>query len=75
MEWFRRRELVFDVRDCEPVDGPVVVLLHGFPQLNTVWDAVVPRLTARGYRCLAPNQRATRPGPGRAVAETIECLS
>jgi pimeloyl-ACP methyl ester carboxylesterase len=61
MEWFRRRELVFDVRDCGPVDGPVVVLLHGFPQLNTVWDAVVPRLTARGYRCLAPNQRGYSP--------------
>ena len=39
-----------------------MVLLHGFPQLNTVWDAVVPRLTARGYRCLAPNQRGYSPG-------------
>ena len=62
MESFRRGELVFDVRDCGPADGPVVVLLHGFPQLNTVWAAVVPRLTARGYRCLAPNQRGYSPG-------------
>lgn len=57
MEQFRRGELVFDVRDSGPADGPVVVLLHGAPQSNSCWDAVVPRLTTRGYRCLAPNQR------------------
>jgi pimeloyl-ACP methyl ester carboxylesterase len=57
MEQFRRGELVFDVVDAGPADGPVVVLLHGFPQLNTSWNAVISRLTAHGYRCLAPNQR------------------
>lgn len=62
MERFRRGELVFDVSDSGPADGPIVVLLHGFPQLNTVWDAIVPRLTAQGYRCLAPNQRGYSPG-------------
>jgi pimeloyl-ACP methyl ester carboxylesterase len=67
MKRFRRGELVFDVRDSGPADGPVVVMLHGFPQRNTVWDAVIPRLTAKGYRCLAPNQRGYSPGarPGR----------
>ena len=67
MDRFRRGELVFDVRDSGPADGPVVVMLQGFPQWNTVWDAVIPRLTARGYRCLAPNQRGYSPGarPGR----------
>ena len=45
MESFRRAELIFDVRDCGPANGPVVVLLHGFPQRNTVWDAVAPRLS------------------------------
>jgi pimeloyl-ACP methyl ester carboxylesterase len=39
-----------------------VVLLHGFPQPNTSWDAVITRLTAHGYRCLAPNQRGYSPG-------------
>jgi pimeloyl-ACP methyl ester carboxylesterase len=57
MEQFRRGELVFDVIDAGRADGPVVVLLHGFPQLNTSWNAVIPQLTAQGYRCLAPNQR------------------
>ena len=57
MENYRRGNLVFDVIDEGPVDGPVVVLLHGFPQFNSSWNKVIPRLTAQGYRCLAPNQR------------------
>ncbi|WP_123026142.1 alpha/beta fold hydrolase [Mycolicibacterium stellerae] len=57
MDQYRRGELVFDVIDAGPADGPVVILLHGFPQMNTSWNAVITKLTARGYRCLAPNQR------------------
>ncbi|MGX9789348.1 alpha/beta fold hydrolase [Mycobacterium sp. MMS18-G62] len=62
MDQFRRGELVFDVRDAGPADGPVVVLLHGFPQSNSCWDAIIDRLTAHGFRCLAPNQRGYSPG-------------
>ena len=62
MDQFRRDGLVFDVRDEGPADGPVVVLLHGFPQRNSSWDAIIERLTAQGYRCLAPNQRGYSPG-------------
>jgi pimeloyl-ACP methyl ester carboxylesterase len=57
MDQYRRGELVFDVIDEGPADGPVVVLLHGFPQFNTTWNGIIPQLTAHGYRCLAPNQR------------------
>jgi pimeloyl-ACP methyl ester carboxylesterase len=62
MKQFRRGELVFDVTDSGPADGSVVILLHGAPQLNAAWDAVIPLLAARGYRCLAPNQRGYTPG-------------
>src|ERR1700742_4030832 len=62
MEQYRRNDLTFDVRDTGPADGPVVVLLHGFPQHNDSWDAVTERLTAQGYRCLAPNQRGYSAG-------------
>ena len=62
MEQYRRNDLTFDVRDAGPADGPVVVLLHGFPQHNDSWDAVIDRLTAQGYRCLAPNQRGYSAG-------------
>lgn len=62
MEQFRRGDLVFDVKDAGPPDGPVVVLLHGFPQHNESWLPVMERLTAQGFRCLAPNQRGYSPG-------------
>ncbi|HEX2286600.1 MAG TPA: alpha/beta fold hydrolase, partial [Mycobacterium sp.] len=62
MDQFRRGELVFDVIDEGPADGPVVVLLHGFPEQNTMWEPVIPRLTAQGYRCLAPLQRGYSSG-------------
>jgi pimeloyl-ACP methyl ester carboxylesterase len=61
MDQFRRDDLAFDVRDEGPADGPVVVLLHGFPQRNDSWRAVVDRLVAAGYRCLVPNQRGYSP--------------
>jgi pimeloyl-ACP methyl ester carboxylesterase len=62
MEQFRRGELVFDVIDAGPADGPVVVLLHGFPEQHTMWQPIITRLTAQGYRCLAPRQRGYSPG-------------
>ncbi len=46
VDQFSRDGLVFDVIDAGPADGPVVILLHGFPQTNTSWDAVIPQLTA-----------------------------
>ncbi|KUI32676.1 alpha/beta fold hydrolase [Mycobacterium sp. GA-2829] len=78
MKQYRRGGLVFDVIDEGPADGPVVVLLHGFPQMNTSWNGVIDRLTAGGYRCLAPNQRGYSPGarPTRrrdyGVSELVE---
>jgi epoxide hydrolase 4 len=40
-----------------PEDGPVIVLLHGFPELNISWRHQIPALAAAGYRVVAPNQR------------------
>ncbi|MED5814580.1 alpha/beta fold hydrolase [Mycolicibacterium sp. 050232] len=62
MDQYRRGEFVFDVIDDGPADGPVVVLLHGFPQQNSSWTPIISLLTAAGYRCLAPNQRGYSPG-------------
>jgi pimeloyl-ACP methyl ester carboxylesterase len=62
MEQYRRNDLTFDVLDAGPPDGPVVVLLHGFPQHSDSWTGVTERLTAAGYRCLAPNQRGYSAG-------------
>jgi pimeloyl-ACP methyl ester carboxylesterase len=66
--------LTFAVRDEGPLDGPVVVALHGFPQTSACWAAVTPLLVAAGYRVLAPDQRGysrgAQPQEVRAYAMT-----
>jgi pimeloyl-ACP methyl ester carboxylesterase len=52
-----RDGLTFDVLDEGPVDGEVVVLLHGFPERATSWRHVAPLLHAAGLRTLAMDQR------------------
>ncbi len=36
---------------------PVVLLLHGFPELSFSWRHVMPALAAAGFHVLAPDQR------------------
>ncbi len=44
-----------------PGDGPLVILLHGFPDDVRAWDGVVPLLVARGHRVLVPWLRGYGP--------------
>ncbi len=62
VQTFSRNGLTFDVTDAGPADGPVVILLHGFPEDRRSWDGVVPALVAAGYRALVPDQRGYSPG-------------
>jgi pimeloyl-ACP methyl ester carboxylesterase len=54
--------LRFDVTDTGPLDGEVVVLLHGFPQTSASWAALSPLLHEAGYRTIAPDQRGYSAG-------------
>jgi pimeloyl-ACP methyl ester carboxylesterase len=54
--------LTFDVTDRGPLDGEVVVCLHGFPQSSRSWGPVGDRLVDAGLRVLAPDQRGYSPG-------------
>lgn len=40
-----------------PEDGPLVVLLHGFPEFYYSWRHQIGPLAAAGYRVVAPDQR------------------
>ncbi len=59
---FEHDGLHFDVRDEGPLEGDVVVLLHGFPQRAASWSGVATRLHRAGLRTLAPDQRGYSPG-------------
>ncbi|MFN0251624.1 MAG: alpha/beta fold hydrolase [Kofleriaceae bacterium] len=41
--------------------GPLVMLVHGFPDTAHGWDATMPALAAAGYRVVAPFTRGIHP--------------
>jgi pimeloyl-ACP methyl ester carboxylesterase len=40
-----------------PKDGPLVILLHGFPEFSYGWRHQIPFLASAGFRVWAPDQR------------------
>jgi pimeloyl-ACP methyl ester carboxylesterase len=45
------------VATAGPSDGPLVILLHGFPEGSYGWRRQIAPLAEAGYRVLAPDQR------------------
>jgi pimeloyl-ACP methyl ester carboxylesterase len=43
--------------EAGPADGPLVILLHGFPEFWYGWRHQIEALANAGYRVLAPDQR------------------
>ncbi len=43
--------------EAGPVDGPLVVLLHGYPDFWYSWRHQIPALAAAGLRVVAPDMR------------------
>uniref|UniRef100_A0A453RDZ7 AB hydrolase-1 domain-containing protein n=1 Tax=Aegilops tauschii subsp. strangulata TaxID=200361 RepID=A0A453RDZ7_AEGTS len=52
------------VAEAGPAGAPVVLLLHGFPELWYTWRHQMPALAAAGYRAVAPDM----PGYGDSEA-------
>lgn len=46
-------------------EGPLVLCLHGFPDVPATWAPVMERLAASGYRCVAPYLRGYAPSTTR----------
>jgi len=49
--------LRMQVLEAGPAGGPLVLLLHGFPELSESWRDVLPRLGAEGFHAVAPDLR------------------
>lgn len=48
---------------CGPEDGPLIMFVHGWPELSLSWRHQLPALAALGFRCIAPDMR----GYGRST--------
>ena len=40
-----------------PEDGPLLIFVHGWPELSISWRHQLPALAALGFRCVAPDMR------------------
>ena len=60
-----------------PEDGPLVILLHGFPEFWYGWRSQIGPLAGRGYRVWAPDQRgynlSDKPTP--VASYTLDALT
>ncbi|QJU60596.1 alpha/beta hydrolase [Sphingomonas sp. AP4-R1] len=43
--------------ECGPADGPLMIFLHGWPELSLIWRAQMESFAAEGWRCVAPDMR------------------
>ncbi len=84
MPTIRTRLLDIAYRDDGPRDGPVVLLLHGWPDDASTWDAIIPILNDAGFRTIAPTTRgfgATRflspetPRTGNAAMLVLDTIA
>jgi pimeloyl-ACP methyl ester carboxylesterase len=55
--WIPAGEVKLHAVEAGPEDGPLAILLHGFPEFWYGWRRQLAPLAAAGYRVLAPDQR------------------
>ncbi len=69
-------EYTFSALADGPLDGDLVLLLHGFPETSYEWRAQIPVLAAAGHRVVAPDQRGYAEGarPANVDDYGIEAL-
>lgn len=55
-----------------PPDGPLIIFVHGWPQIGLMWRAQIRSFAAKGWRCIAPDMRgyggSSAPGAPAAYA-------
>jgi pimeloyl-ACP methyl ester carboxylesterase len=55
--WFEREGIRLHAVAAGPTDGPLVILLHGFPEFWYSWRKQIGPLADAGYRVVVPDQR------------------
>jgi pimeloyl-ACP methyl ester carboxylesterase len=43
--------------DAGPADGPLVIFVHGWPEIGLMWRAQMEAFAADGWHCIAPDMR------------------
>src|SRR5918997_3240318 len=64
-------------REAGPADGPVALMLHGFPESSFMWTGVMPAVADAGWRAVAPDLAGfgdSEPDPPGTWERHIEAL-
>jgi pimeloyl-ACP methyl ester carboxylesterase len=58
------------------VSGPLMIFLHGWPELGLIWRAQMDAFAAEGWRCVAPDMRGYGGSsvPAGAAAYTVKMI-
>lgn len=43
--------------EAGPIDGPLMIFLHGWPEQGIIWRAQMGAFATKGWRCIAPDMR------------------
>ena len=43
--------------EAGPTEGPLMIFIHGWPELGLLWRRQIEHFAARGWRCVAPDMR------------------
>jgi len=58
--------------EAGPADGPLMIYLHGWPEIGLVWRAQMEAFASEGWHCIAPDMRgyggSSAPAPSEAYA-------
>ncbi|WJH33335.1 alpha/beta hydrolase [Paenibacillus sp. CC-CFT747] len=56
-KWVRVSDIDLHVVESGPENGPLIILLHGFPEFWYGWHKQIPELAEQGFRIWAPDMR------------------
>jgi pimeloyl-ACP methyl ester carboxylesterase len=55
--------------EAGPANGPLMVFVHGWPEIGLMWRAQVEAFAAMGWRCIAPDMRGYGGSSAPAAAD------
>jgi pimeloyl-ACP methyl ester carboxylesterase len=55
--------------EAGPADGPLMIFLHGWPEVGLMWRAQVEAFASEGWYCIAPDMRGYGGSSAPAASE------
>ena len=57
--------------EAGPADGPLMIFLHGWPEIGLMWRTQIEAFASEGWRCVAPDLRGYGGSSAPAASEAV----